>query len=627
MPPVRARDHFGRLLLGVALFGCSALFGCAPGTDESGDVEPLPVSELMPGLTLRGGDFATLEDHLVEMVVHEGHVYVANSSLGISVMRLEDNGGVTLTDVGSSYEELHRCTTLALHAASDTLFCGSDAPIGPQPGARIEIFDVSTPGVASWRASFSVEEFATRDVAVVGSQLLIQHFDGGLWTAEIDAQGELSQLEQTSVEGNARFSVGVGDRIVTLFGDVEGDGAQLRLFEPGSFTELDRLPLRGPPLGLSADADGNARVAVGLGSGGMAVVSIEGDALVLERTLEPPAVVTTGLVAGDLAVAVTLSGAFAWEIDQPTPRMFGFGPSGKLGRERAGNMLHGVFHEGELLTSDWLWVERWAIDRAGEVLDLDVPRGIFLPPEGPIRWRMRNPGEQPLRAEIWIEREQLWAVEIPPGQTVEAYVPAELRAKLLPSDEPSIRLGVRSYDPLVPSEGDPLSSTQLVIAQREVDNLLPPAVGDVFPTVMLENIEHELYSLPTPEGSQTIWYWPDCALMWPQIEDLAWLERDGWDLGRGEPILLTNFDVAVDGFPERWGLEGVTFGMWGVAAPIVADANDWIDDEDIYMPFFIHELPGDAMPTDFVMDGDGLVRSIERMYRGPWTLVVPGPWE
>jgi hypothetical protein len=33
------------------------------------------------------------------------------------------------------------------------------------------------------------------------------------------------------------------------------------------------------------------------------------------------------------------------------------------------------------------------------------------------------------------------------------------------------------------------------------------------------------------------------------------------------------------------------------------------------------------MPTDFVMDADGVVRSIERMYRGPWTLVVPGPWE
>jgi hypothetical protein len=405
------------------------------------------------------------------------------------------------------------------------------------------------------------------------------------------------------------------------------------LLEPDSFTELDRLPLRGPPLGLSADADGHPRVAVGLGSGGMAVVSIEGDTLRIEHSLEPPAVVTSGLVAGDLAVAVTLTGAFAYELDQPTPRMFGFGPSGKLGRSRAGNMLHGQLLPGpdghgiELLTTDWLWVERWAIDRAGEVVDLDVPRGIFAPPRGPVRWRMRNPGEQRLRAELWAEREKLWEVEVEPGEVINVFISAELRAKLLPPDEPSTSIGVRFYDPLVPSEGDPLSSTVLVLAQRSPDDLLPPAVGDVFPTVMLEDIDHEPYSMPTPRGSQTIWYWPDCGLMWPQIEDLAWLEREGWDLGRGEPILLTNFDVSMDGFPERWGLQGVTFGLWGVAAPTVAHDNDWIDDEDIYMPFFIHELPGDAMPTDFVMDSHGVVRSIERMYRGPWTLVVPGPWE
>jgi hypothetical protein len=50
----------------------------------------------------------------------------------------------------------------------------------------------------------------------------------------------------------------------------------------------------------------------------------------------------------------------------------------------------------------------------------------------------------------------------------------------------------------------------------------------VFPTIMLENLAHEVYSMPTPDGSQTIWYWPDCAMMWPEIEDLAWLEREQW---------------------------------------------------------------------------------------------------
>ncbi|PRP90681.1 hypothetical protein ENSA5_62590 [Enhygromyxa salina] len=609
----------------MALLLSGATLGCAPASEQ--DPEPIPVSSLKPGLALRGGDFATREDHLVELLVHEGHVYVANSTLGVSSLRLDDDGGVTRTDPGSEGEELLRCTSLAVHVASDTLYCGSDAPSGLTPLVRLEIYDLSTPGVARWREGFELEQWGTRDLEVVGEQLLIHHFDGGLWTAEIGPDGSLSGLSDTGVSGNARVSAGVGGQVVTLFADAEGTGAELRLLEPGTWAELDRLPLRGPALGLSADAEGGARVGVGLGSGGMAVVEVEGGQLRLEQTLEPPAVVTTGLLSGDVAIAVTLSGAFAWKLDEPTPRMFGFGPAGKLGFARAGNMLHGVIHDGELLTSDWLWVERWAIDPEGEVLDLDVPRGIYVQPEGPVRWRMRNPGRIPLRAELWFDREPIWARELGPGAVVEVDLPASLRAELLASDEPSAALSVRSYDPSVPSEGEPVSSTVVVLAQREPDELFPPATGDVFPTLTLADADQQIYTLPTAAGSQTIWFWPDCALMWPQLEDLAWLRREGWDLGRGEAIMLTNTDVAPDGFIDRWDLSGATFGLWGVAAPEIGGANDHIHEEDIYLPFFIEEMPGDAMPTDYVMDGDGRIRSIERMYRGPWTLAVPWPWE
>ncbi len=618
--------------LAAAVLAGALASGCLSGF-EAGDANGSGASdEHEPGLILRGGDFATRLDHLIELQVHEDHVYVANSNFGVAALSLDDNGGVTLTDVGTTYEDGLRCTSLALHASSDTLYCGSESPF-VDPAPRIEAYDVSTPGQPIWRESFPVQHYATRDIEVVDEQLWIAHFDGGLWVAEIDEQGGLSELQQTPAKGNARVIAALDGRIAVLFGDVAGDGAELRLFDPDTLALVDRLPLRGPPLGMTADAEGRPRVAIGLGSGGMAVVSVDGDRLTLERTLEPPAVVTTGLLAGDLAVAVTLSGAFAYELDQTTPRMFGFGVSGRLGMARAGNMLHGLLLPQpdaptgfELLTSDWLWVERWAIDRSGEVVDLDVPRGLFVPPEGPVRWRMRNPGEIPLHAEIWAGREKLWEVRVEPREVIDVRMSAELRAKLLPPDVPSIDLGVRVHDPQ--SRGDdPLSSTSLILAQREADDPVPPAVGESFPALMLEDIDHVPYSLPTPDGSQTIWYWPDCGLMWPELEDLAWLERSGWDLGRGEPILLTNFDVAVDGFPQRWGLEGVTFGMWGVAAPTVAHENDWLSEDDIYFSFFVYDLPGDAMPTDFVMGEDGIVRSIERMYRGPWTLVVPGPWE
>jgi hypothetical protein len=290
-------------------------------------------------------------------------------------------------------------------------------------------------------------------------------------------------------------------------------------------------------------------------------------------------------------------------------------------------MLDGVLHDGELFTSDWLWVERWALDPAGEVLDLDVPRGVYVQPEGPVRWRMRNPGPVELRVELWFDRRPVWTGEIGAWQVIDVDIPVELRRRILADDEPTTRLIVRVYDPEVPSVGEPVSSTVLVIAQREVGDPMPPATGDVFPTLTLADVDHQIYTLPTPGGSQTIWFWPDCALMWPQLEDLAWLGREGRDLGRGQPIMLGSFDPGQDGFANRWALDGARFGLWGVAAPEIGDANDFIDTEDIYMPFFIPTMPGDAMPTDYVMDANGVIRSIERMYRGPWTLAVPWPWE
>ncbi|PRP98113.1 hypothetical protein [Enhygromyxa salina] len=624
MSGVRTRSFAAALLLGIA--------GCGLEPQPEPDPEPIPVTDLSPGIVLRGGDYADFDDHLVELLVHEGHVYVANSTLGVAAMRLDDDGGVTLTDPGSLPSTLRRCTSVAVHAKSDTLYCGSDAPMGAT-GPVVEVYDISTPGTVTWRGAFALEKPAIRDLEVVGDQLLIQQFDDGIWTAQIGAGGLLSQLSDTGIVGNARVSVAVNGEVVTLFADPAGPGAQLRLFDPSTWTELDRLALAGPPLGLSADAEAGSRVAVGLGSGGMAVVGVRDHALTLERTLAPPAVVTTGLLAGDIAVAVTLSGVFAWDLaaeqssSDDSPRLFGFGPAAMLGHERAGNMLHGVLHEGEVLTSDWLWVERWALDPAGEVLELDVPRGIYVQPEGPVRWRMRNPGPIALRAELWFDRRPVWVGELGPWAVIDVDVPVELRARILAADEPNTRLSVRVYDPKVPSVGEPVSSTVLVIAQREVDDPMPPATGDVFPTLTLADVEHEIYTLPTPAGSQTIWFWPDCALMWPQLEDLAWLGREGRDLGRGEPIMLGSFDPAQDGFATRWALDGATFGLWGVAAPELGDANDFIDEEDIYMPFFIPTMPGDAMPTDYVIDSQGVIRSIERMYRGPWTLVVPWPWD
>jgi predicted RNA-binding protein with PUA-like domain len=366
-------------------------------------------------------------------------------------------------------------------------------------------------------------------------------------------------------------SVAVGERIVTLFGDVEGAGAELRLLDPADWSELDRLGLSGPPLGLSADVSGAPRVAVGLGSGGMAVVEIAGDELMIERMLEPPAVVTQGLLDGELAAAVTLSGVFVWSLPvgrEQAPRLFGFGAAAQLGHQRAGNMLHGLLVVGELLTSDWLHVERWALEPAGEVVELDVPRGVYVGPEGPVRWGVRNPGGIPLRAELRADHEVVLAQRVEPGEVVELELSAEQRRRLLAPEDPSVMLLVRVYDVAIPSAGEPLSSSAIVLVQRDPSSMYPPSTGEQFPTLTLADQQlGEVFTFPPAGGGQTIWMWPDCALIWP--------------LG-----------------------------------------------EDIYAEsFFISELPGDAMPTDYVVDADGTIRSIERMYRGRGRSRCLGPGE
>ena len=588
-------------------------------------------SELVAGLALRGGDFAEFDDHLVEIVVHEDYAYVANSNRGIAAMHLDEAGGISTTDRGFEYDEHIRCTSLALHAPSDTLYCAADEPVVAEFGYNIEIYDLSEPGAPAWRDRVALEHIAVRDLEVIDGRLIINHFDEGVSSAAISASGELSAQVEAGVEGNARFSVEAGDRVATLFADPAGSGAELRLYdasEPGTWAELDRLALAGPAMGLSADTMGSGRVGVGLGSGGMAIVASAGDELVIEQLLLPPAVVTFPVLAGKQAYAVTLTGVFGYALGESgqKPRLFGFGPSGKLGHERAGNMLHGVMYGDEVLTSDWLWVERWAVDPSGEALDLDVPRGIYLPPEGPVRWRMRNPGSQDLRVELWWDRSSFWVGEIAAHSELEVQLSAAEREQILRQAEPRAPLSVRVYDPAIPSEGQPVSSSALVIAERPEGDPIPPALGDVFPTLTLVNLEREIYTLPTPDGSQTIWFWPDCAMMWPQLEDLAWLEREGVDLGRGTPVMLTNHAVDQGDFIAHWALSGATFGMWGAAAPEVGDANDYIDDFDIYEPLWIELIPGDAMPTDYIVDGQGVVHSIERMYRGPWTLVEPWPW-
>jgi hypothetical protein len=618
----------------ISVLLLAALIGCDAGTAA------MAVSDRRSGLILQGSERATPDDHLTELLVHHDHVYVANSGYGLSVMRLAGDGSLIVTRPNTAdVDPLLRCTSLAIHRSSSTLYCAADMGWSDgdvQGTPTLAVFDLSSPAAPVLRERFDLVSGITRDVEVVGDRLLLHQFHEGLWTAAIDSDGSLDQLAQLPVEGNARISVGLagGSRIATLFADAgtaedpgQG-GAELRLFSE-DFVELDRLTLAGPALSLAGDDSGSGRVVAALGSGGLALIDTQGDRLTLGRTFAPPAVVTHGLLDGDRLFAITLSGAFGWTLgdDPDDARMFGFGPAGDAGPDRRGNMLHGVLHEGELITSDWLYVERWTIDPLGDVVELDVPRGLYVGPSGPIRWQARNVGPDRVRVDFRVfgQGGVVASAELEPGALGSFEITEADRAELL-GDEPVVRMLAYVHDPELEGASEPISSTALVIVVRTEDQdpaLGRPAPGDRFPSIALQSSPETWFEMPTPAGGQTIFFTPDCALMWPQMEDMAWLSRIGQLPREGPAIFISEFDVAQDGFAQRWGLWGATFGYYGpYASPEVGEHNARFE-EDVYDSFFIQRLPGDLMPTDYSVGADGIVRSVERMYRGPWTLRVP----
>ncbi len=609
-----------------ALVSCALALSCRVGSPG------LSASDIQAGLQLRGAANSSSGDHFVELVAHAGHVYVANSQEGVVSFRLEADGGLTLTDRALATDENQgRCTTLAIDHARAVLYCASDRRV-------VLRFDVSTPGVlAPLGPSLELNHWWVRDLEVFEDTLLISVFEGGLWRAQIGEGGALSQLTQVPTEGNARVVASLGEHVLSTFVDPEGLGSELRSFDPESWAELDRLQLAGAPLSLAADASGGSSVAAALGSGGAALIDVAEDgALTLQRTLQPPGVVTHALRSGPLAVAVTLAGAFAWDLEaqepgaaEGEPRLFGFAPESTQGIYRNGNMLHALLIEGELITSDWTWIERWAIEREGEVVALDVPRGVYFPPEGPVRWRVRNPGPLPLRVDVWAGRELVTQRELAAYEAPTLELSSEERARVLPRKEPTVNLSLRVHDPAVASGGEPLSVATMTLLQREADDVVPPAVGDTFPALSLARPAGGSFTLPLDRPVQTIWYTIDCALMWPELEDLAWLARSGRDLGRGDPVLITNKDVTLSSFVEHWALEPLEFGHFGADAPPEVNAANaaYGGEDDIFRAFIVYDLPGDSITTDYVLDAAGRVRSVERMYRGPWSLAVPGPWD
>jgi hypothetical protein len=540
--------------------------------------------------------------HMVEIEAEGDDIYIANSWQMLSTFRRELGGGIaTGYLIGTSAD---RCTTLALHSPSRTVFCASEVGLGDRDG--FSIYDVTTPDapvlreLIPWPPEPATDPIMhTRHVHVEGDVLHAAMFQGGLWSADIGAGGSLSGFRKAAVSGNILFVEGEGqhltalaiDRLAALGRDAEG-----QIVERGS------LPLDGPAIHLRVRGD---RALVALGSQGARVVDLSADPPAVIADVRPAAVALSADLDGDALAVMTVAGAFLYDLSTSPPCLAGFAPSDAI-------MMDGVFHDGELLVNDWLSIERFTYRLDGRALALDLSEGAYVKPGEPVSWGYRNPGGTPLRAVFTLDDEVVVDAVVAPGELRETTLPATTYAPRLDDTTHSAPVRVSIFDVDGDTSGTPLWSGVTILNERS-ESIDPgeghPAAGDAFTPLTLLDKNDGPMTLPLAgESFWAVFFTTDCAMMWAEAQDLAWLSRKG-DTGLVPPVLITEFQIIDrpgNGFSLRWALDGLRTGKG--------------EDNIYYARFQQTAIPAAPNPTDYLIDEHGKVVALERIYRGAFRL-------
>lgn len=613
---------------------CLALVGCQLEVAS----EPERVLPRPSGLIrLAQVEQSAPSPHLVEVVVVGDLLYVANSNDAFAIYRIGDGELAPILDHPTGVTGDRRCTTLAVHEPSASLYCGNDEYSGV---LRYDVGDPSKPMRDDEDFNPPLTGLRVHDLLVVGDRLLMARYEHGLASARIDPAGRLSALHEQAELGNLRkLDVDAAGRVWALTGDrgllvLEVDPA-----DSSHWVERWQLDLDGPALGLGVEG---SRGAIGLGSAGLAIVSLDEHGLALTHALRPAGVVTAADIHGDVAVAATLMGVFVYDLreiaawpsdprgEQPRAA-FDEGGARLLGHALAGpwdhpggkgGMLDGVLHERdgelELITSDWRWLERFAIELDGFPATVDLRRGEYVAAEAErVAIHLRNPTPFARRVELQIFGE-LDTIDVVLDARATARV--ELDAARFEIDTPQLVIAqVYDGDTIVDAPGvtilrrAPLSASSVADRGR-------PAPGQPFPTITLAtgwpSAIEPLIIPGTSVRQRVVFFSIDCALMWPEIEDLLWRVRAGL-LAPDEVVFASHIDPTVEGAFDRWRLGDAAWGYFEphLLPPELAGRNPF---DNLYEDgFVIHELPAAAYyPTDYVIDVDGRVLTVEREYRG-----------
>ncbi|MCB9750895.1 MAG: hypothetical protein H6713_12985 [Myxococcales bacterium] len=551
--------------------------------------------------------------HLGELATFGEHVYVANSFDSFTALRLGPAGALELTlDRPPTTGTFIRCTTLAVHEPSRTLYCASDR------GAAFA-YDLSDPAVPRLRKPFIDDpELHVRDLHVDGDRLLLARFEDGLWYAEIAPDGDLGAPQLVAAApGNVHHAAADGARVVAM---TAGSELTQLAWTGAAYEARGALALDGPPLDLSLRGE---RVAVALGSAGVVVAALSESGFKVVHHVHPPTVATSADLDGDALAVVGLSGIFLYDLADADaddePRVAGFVGQGPWGYTRAGAALSGRFVSGDLIVSDWAYIDRLGVALVGDVHELDLPGSVYARRGEEVAFSARNPGRATLRLRV----------ENVAGEEVisETFGPGEQRQMTLApgSIEQREVQELYLYTELLTPEGDaiPTLEDSLRVVLRADGGDERPAPGQRFPTVRYADQDAAVQQLPASRRFRVIFHSQDCAAMWPEILDAAWLaRRDALD-GGAWPLLLSAEDIELYGYPARWGVEDVARGHYLDAYSTPAEVSEFnAPHEHLYSDMFlVDELhSGAAHPTDYLVTADGVVEAVEREYRGAYPL-------
>lgn len=575
------------------------------------------------------------DPHLTEIVLVDGIAYVTNMAKTVATFSLSDDGGVAL-EAGwpASDTKKPQCSTAVHHAASASLFCTAPYGAAPVPGSVITHMDLAQdpawPQITADEALI-LWELSAADLAVVGDSLLIATMDAGLLRAPIGPDGALGEPEQLDL-GQRLFRVEPlpAGRIAVLDMDA---GVRVAELDGATVVETGQVALEGPPLDLTHAGD---RVAVALGSEGAMVFEVDGAGSLGTLAHLQPRCAANGValhqvdeqvgeqVGESLLVAVACaSGVYLYDLTRGTT---------PIGYRRSTRVfLDAEFApDGSLLVSDWYDLVRLAVDPEGEVLHVEGPRGRWIRPGDGARFPLRNPGGLTLHVQLAVGGgETPFGEPFTMGPGAEHVVTVDgATLEELVGFGYKVSLGARTDEAMAAGLAHaPDDVVVLGLRIAEEDATAAKALGMPLPGLRVEDVATgEAVELPQADATIRLTSFSNgCSAMWPELLDLAWLQASGRD---PEPVahVLLNDTGQTSGaqavFAAVWGLDALFHVSSGGEHGHLLEAVGWVyHGPELYqVGLRAPWIPGGAShPTDYVVV-DGIIRGIERVYRGRWPL-------